>query len=243
MRGVRRTRRKIHEERLIGDQRLLLPNPVHGLVCHVLHEVIALFGRFPNLDGCSAFVERWIPLVGLAADESVEVFESTSTGWPCIERAGRTGLPDRDFMTLAELSRRISVELERSREWRAGVRQKRVVSGRRGRYLGDTTHANRVMIPSGKHGLSRRRTECRGMESVVFQATGRQKLCRRRVTWAAEGTGCTKAHIVKQDDQDVGRTFGRTQWRDRWVLGVGILRIVGHKPCARLIRNWKNCSL
>jgi len=54
------------------------------------------------------FVNRWIPLIGLASDESVEVFESRTRG-PAIERPHRTRLPRRHFMALAELRRRIAV--------------------------------------------------------------------------------------------------------------------------------------
>jgi hypothetical protein len=43
--AVRGARRKIDEEGLIGNKRLLLPDPIDGLVRHVLHEVVALFGR------------------------------------------------------------------------------------------------------------------------------------------------------------------------------------------------------
>ena len=46
VRGVSGAGREIDEERLVRCQRPLLPDPVHGLVGHVLHEVVALFGRF-----------------------------------------------------------------------------------------------------------------------------------------------------------------------------------------------------
>jgi hypothetical protein len=38
-------------------------------------------------------------LVGLAADEAVEVIEALET-WPAIERTGEAGLPVRDLMFL-----------------------------------------------------------------------------------------------------------------------------------------------
>ena len=37
--------REVDEERLVGRERLLLRDPVDGLVGHVLHEVVALLGR------------------------------------------------------------------------------------------------------------------------------------------------------------------------------------------------------
>ena len=187
VRSVSRARREVDEERLIGNERLLLPNPVDGLVRHVFHQVVALFGRLLDLDRYGAFIERWIPLVRLAADEPVEIFESASAGRPSIKGTGRTGLPDRHFMTLAELRRRIPIELEGPGEWRAGVRQNRVIAGRPGGDLGDPAHADRVVVASGQHGLSRRRAQRCGVKAVEFQAARRQQFRRRRVAWTAEG--------------------------------------------------------
>src|SRR5580704_6690144 len=122
VRGVGRTWREVDEERLIGHERLLLPNPIDGLVRHVFHQMIALLGGLLDLDRGGAFIKRWIPLVRLAADEPIEIFESASPGRPSVKRAGWTGLPDRHFMTLAELRRRVPIELEDPGEGRAGVR-------------------------------------------------------------------------------------------------------------------------
>jgi hypothetical protein len=124
VRSVGRAGREVDKEGLIGTERLLLPHPVDGLVCHVFHQVVALVGRLLNLDRVGAFIERWIPLVGLAADEPVEIFESSSPSRPCIKGADRTGLPDRNFMALTELRRRVAIELEGACEWGAGVGQK-----------------------------------------------------------------------------------------------------------------------
>ena len=181
-----RAGRKVDEEGLIGNERLLLPNPVNGLVRHIFHQVIALFGRLLDLDGGGALIERRIPLVRLAADEPVEVFESASPGRPRIEGPGRTGLPDRNLMALAELRRCIAIELEGSGERRAGVRQDRVIAGRSAGDFGDPAHANGVVVASGQQCLSRRRAERGGMKAVVFQALGRQLLRVRRAAWAAE---------------------------------------------------------
>src|SRR5271169_6549701 len=92
VRGVCGARCEVDEEWFVGNERFLLPNPVHGLVGHVFHKVIALFGRLLWLDRYSAFIERRIPLVRFAADEPVEIFESASAGRPGIEGTGRTGL-------------------------------------------------------------------------------------------------------------------------------------------------------
>ena len=53
-----RARREVGEERLVRHQRLLLVHPLDRLVGHVLHEVVALFGRLLGLDGDRALVDR-----------------------------------------------------------------------------------------------------------------------------------------------------------------------------------------
>ena len=76
MRRVRRTGREVDEERLVGHERLLLPDPVDRLVGHVLGEVVALLRRPVRLDRRRAVVDRGRVLVRLSADEAVEVLEA-----------------------------------------------------------------------------------------------------------------------------------------------------------------------
>ena len=82
MRGVRGARREVHEERLVGHQRLLLAHPADRLVGQILGEVVALLGRLRRLDRRRALIQRRVPLVVLAADEAVEVLEPAAAGRP-----------------------------------------------------------------------------------------------------------------------------------------------------------------
>ena len=61
VRRVRRARREVHEERLVGHQRLLLARPGDRLVGQVFGEVIALGRRLGRLDRRRALVERRDP--------------------------------------------------------------------------------------------------------------------------------------------------------------------------------------
>src|SRR5271167_1622226 len=105
VRSMGRARREVNKEWLVGHERFLLPDPVDGLVGHVWHQVIAFLWGLLDFDRRGAFIQRWVPLVGLAANEPVEIFESSSSSGPRIKRPRRTGLPDWHFMALAELRR------------------------------------------------------------------------------------------------------------------------------------------
>ena len=144
---VRRTRRVVGEERLVRHQGLLLPHPRDRAVGHVLGQVVALLRSPVGLHGRLVLVERRRVLVGLAAEEAVEVLESPAAAGPVVEGPHRTGLPDRHLVALAELRRAVAVELEGLRQRRAVVGPQRVVAGRRGRDLGDPTHAHAVVVP------------------------------------------------------------------------------------------------
>ena len=170
VRRVRRTRREVHEERLVAHQRLLLADPVDGLVGHVLGEVIALRRGLVRLDRHRVLVDRRGVLVGLAADEAVEVLEARA-GRPVVERAHRAGLPDRDLMALAELGGAVAVELEDFGERRGGVRAGPSCSpARTGRDLRDPAHADAVVVAAVEQGGARRRAQGGGVEAVVLQA-------------------------------------------------------------------------
>ena len=235
--------REVHEERLVGHQRLLLARPLDRLVGHVLGEVIALLGRLLRLDGGGAFVDRRVPLVGLAADEAVEVLEAAAAGRPLVERPDRAGLPDRHLVALAELRRRVAVELERHRQRRLVLGQHRAVAGRRGRDLADAAHVDRVVVAAGEQRLARRRAQRRGVEAVELEAALGEPLGGRRVDRAAEGARRGEADVVEQHDQHVGRALRRPQRLDRRELGVRILGVVGRQSDVLRVGDGKNRSL
>ena len=188
--------REVHEERLVGQQRLLLAHPVDRLVGQVLGQVIALGRRLRRLDRGGALVQGRVPLVVLAADEAVEVLEAAAAGRPRGERARRAGLPDRNLVALAELRRRIAVELQRQRQRRLGVRQHRGVPGCRGGGFGDVAHAHRVVVAAGQQRLARRRAQRSGVEPVVLQPARCQLLEVRRLARPAERTAGAEADVV-----------------------------------------------
>ena len=203
--------REIHEERLVGHQRLLLAGPLDRLVRHVLGEVVALLRRLLRLDWRRALVDGRVPLVGFAADEAVEVLEAAAAGRPLIERAHRAGFPHRHFMALAELRRRVAIELERHGERCLVLRQHRRVARRRRRDFADAAHVDRVVVAPGQQRLPRRRAQRRRVEAVELEAVLGQALGSRRVNRTAEGARRGKADVVEEHDEDIGRALRRPQ--------------------------------
>jgi hypothetical protein len=237
-----RAGREVGEERLVAHQRLLLAHPLDRLVRHVLHEVVALFRRFLGLDRNRSFVDRRVVLVGLAADEAVEVLEAAARR-PGVEGPHRARLPDRHLVALAELGGRVAVQLQRLRERGAVLGPDRVVAGCRGRDLGDAAHADGVVVPSGEQRLTRGRAERGRMEAVVLEAVRRKSFgvgCRDR---PAEGARGSKADVVDQDDQHVRRALRGPDRLDRRIRGVRILRVVGRHADVLRVGNRQDVAL
>ena len=94
--------------------------------------------------------------------------------------------------------------------------------------FGDQSAAHHVVIAAGQHGRARRRAHGRGVEAVVDQASAGQLVeirCRHR---AAEGARRGEADIIRQDQQYVGRAFGRSD-RSR-VGGLGAVDAASDDP-------------
>ena len=214
VRCVRRAGREVREEGLVRHERLLLADPLDRLVRHVGHEVVALFRRLLGLDRDRALVDRRVVLMGLPADEAVEVLEA-APGRPVVEGPHRARLPHRHLVALAELRRRVAVQLQRLRERRAGVRPDRVVARCRRRDLRDAAHADRVVVAAAQQRRAGGRAERSGVEAVVLQPLGGEPFGVRRVDRTTEGTRGSEPDVVDQDDQDVGSSLRRPQRLDR----------------------------
>ena len=130
-------------------------------------------------------------------------------------------------MALAELRRRVAVELQRLGQRRGRVRAHRAVAGRRRRDLGDPAHPDRVMVAPGQQRLPRRRTQRRRVEAVVLQPGRSQALRRRRRARPAERTRRAKADVVEQHHDYVRRPRRRPQRLDRRKRRIRILGVVG----------------
>ncbi len=165
-------------------------------------------------------------MVVLPTDEPVERLEPAASRRPGIKGAHRRRLPHRHLMALAELRRRVPVQLQRHRQRRLRVRPQRAIPRSRRRGLGDAAHPDRMVITARKQRRTSRSTQRRRVEAVVRQATRREPVRRRRTTWTTERARCTETNIIQQHDQHVRRALRWEQGLDRGVRGIGILGVV-----------------
>ena len=217
VRRMRRPGRVVDEERLVRRHRLLRLHPVDGLVGHVDGEVVVLHLRRIDLD--HAVVDERIPLVGFAADESVELVEALVRG-PAVERTRHAGLPGGGFVPLAEGAGAVAVEPQHFRQRRDAVRILPGVAGEGRRGLHDRAGVDGVVVPAGLERVARRRAQRRGVEVVEAQAALRELVHRRRADGTAERARPAEADVVDQHDHDIGRALGRLDLEPRRRLGV-----------------------
>ena len=239
---VRRPRCEVHEERLVGHQRLLLAHPAHGAVGEVLGQVVPLLRGRGRFDGRRAVVQRRLPLVVLAADEAVEGLEPAAARRPGVERAERRRLPHRHLVALAELRGGVPVQLEGQRQRRLRVRPHRAVAGRRRGRLRDAAHPDRVVVAAGEQRLAGRRAERSGVEAVVAQPARGQSLRGRTPDRAAERARSPEADVVEEHDEDVGRARRWEQRLDRRKGRVRVLGVVRRQPDVGLVRDRQDVS-
>ena len=147
VRRMRRAGREVDEEGLFGGESLLLRDPGDGLVCHILHEVVAFFRRSLGVHRRRALIDRGIPLVRLTADEPVEILEAEAIR-PQIKRAGLARHPIRHIVHLPEPGRIVTAVFEDSAHGPGTLGHQRIVAGIAGCELGDDSARNRMMVPS-----------------------------------------------------------------------------------------------
>ena len=240
MRRVRRTRREIDKERLLRRQRLLRPDPPDRLVSQILGQVVALLRRLLRLHRRRAVIERRVVLVVLAADEPVELLEPTSARRPGVKRPYRGGLPRRHLVTLAELGRRISVQLQRRRQRSLRVGTHPTRPGSRGRGLGDHPHPDGVMVAPREQRRTCRRTQRGRVEPSVGQPTTLQALRHRHPHRATERTRRAEPDIVQQDHENIRCALRRQQRLDRRERRIRVLRVIRRQPHIGSLGNRQN---
>ena len=170
-------------------------------------------------DASHAVIERGIPLVGLAAEEAVELVEAR-TRRPAVGRAGGADLPRRRLVVLAEEGGAVTVQAQHLRERRDAVGAlPRVARKPRGGF-GDAAHVVHVVVAAGEQGRPRGRAERRGVELVVAQSLVGEAVGGRHAHRSAEGARHAEAHVVHEHDEHIRRARGRLDLEARRSLGI-----------------------
>ncbi len=233
MRRMGRARRVVLQPGFVGRDRAKHADALDGAVGQVLVKVVVLgvmggFDRFDVLD------ERRRPLVGIAADEAVEVLEPES-GRPQVVRTGLTAVPIGNVVILAVPRGVPAVLLEHLGKRAGAFRHERVVAREAAAELHDDAGSCRMVIAPGEQRRPCGRAERRGVELRVAQPRLRQPVHGRRRDRSAERAGCAKAHVVSEDEQDVRRAF-----RGGHLLGKvldGVFGLAADEPAEGLFRS------
>ena len=137
----------LYEKRLVGTDLVEPVQIVDGVVGHAGDQVPArLACKRVDLGGVAKQVR--LPLVGVAADETIEVFEAHARG-PLVEGAGLTGSEGGDVMVLAEPRGGVTILQEDASNGRFVFRDDAVVAGETGGLLRDYAETHRVMVAAG----------------------------------------------------------------------------------------------
>ncbi len=145
VRTVNRTGRPIHEERLIGLERFMLPQPINRIVRQVFAQMVTFLGRLRRLDERCVPNEAWFPLRSFACEKPIEILEAVP-GWPIVEGTGSGRLIGRGVMPLPEGRRAVPVVFEHLGYHRAAFRlDARIAVPIIGK-LRDLTGADMVMV-------------------------------------------------------------------------------------------------
>jgi hypothetical protein len=152
------------------------------------------------------------PLVGVAADETVEVVEAHARR-PLGEGSDLAGLIGRRVVILAKPARGVAVVAQDTADRGVFRADDAVVAGEAGGLLGNHAEADRVMVAPGNQRGTRRRAERGGEHPVVAQPVGRDAVHGRCRDDAAESARHGESGIVGHDQQDIGRAFGRHHTR------------------------------
>ena len=147
-------------------------------------------------------------LIRLRVEKSVEPIEP-SRERPAIERPGRAALGQRRDVPLAEHVIAIAVRAQHFGERARLLRDLAAIAGEAGIEIGQTPHADRMMIAPGQERRARRRAHGGRVEAGVAQPLRRQPVDRRRGDGRAVAAEIREGDVVEQHDQNVRRARRR----------------------------------
>ena len=189
------------------------------------------------LDRLRVLVNGRLPLIGIPADESVEVLE-TQAGRPKVEGPGLTGVPIRHIVVLAIPGRVVAILLQDLGKRPAALRHQGVVAGKARAQFHDDARRRRMVVAAGQKRRARRRAEGRGVELRITQAVLGQPVERLRGDRTAKRARCGEAHVIRQDDEHVGSVLGRRDFARE--IGRGVTYLPRNPPAKRCFGSWQH---
>ena len=159
------------------------------------------------------------PLVGLAADEAVELVEA-GTRRPTLDRTGDRDLPWWRLVVLAERGGAIAVHAQSLGQGRDAPGAHPGVPWKGGSQLHNRTGVVRVVVVASEQRRAGGAAQRGRVKAVVFQSVRRHLLQRGHPDRAAERAGVAEADIIDQHNHHVGRTLRRFHFKARRRLGV-----------------------
>ena len=202
--------------------------------------MITVFGAVRLRDEPVVLDEVRIPVVGLAAEESVEAVEALLEG-PLRSAAAARDVLRRHVVILAEPVGAVPVVLQHLPDRRTLGRKTTRGAGKAVGAFHDGCAAIHVVIAPGEEGRTRRRAERRGVPLRVRQPVVGELLERRHVDASAEWRPGREPGVVVENDQDIRRAFGRTRQFVGRPVGLGITNVelddsferLGHRALLR----------
>lgn len=166
MRRVNGTSREIHKEWLVRCHGLLSLDPLNRLIGHIICEVVILlvWRRHPS----HTVIDQWIPLIGFAANEAVELVETLLCG-PAIKGPRNTCFPGRRFMPFSKRACTLSIQPQHLGQRCNGIGEYTGVSGKCSRRFHNGTGVASAMVSTCLDTHPRRRAERRRVKVVVGQ--------------------------------------------------------------------------
>ena len=211
VRSVPGTRGVVEEERLVRRIDVCVLDELDGLVGQVDAQVVALRRRLGLLDLMVVVGQFRIPLVGLAAHETVVALE-TAAERPAVVGPGRRHVLGGRQVPFAHAEGVVALRRQHLTEHALVEGQDAVVAGVAGGGLGDRGQPDGVVIAPGEDAAARRRAERRGVHVGVAQAVGGQAVDDGRLHQPAEAGQLPVAYVVQHEEEHVGRALRRARW-------------------------------
>src|SRR5262249_5720296 len=205
----------VQEPGFVGCQRVLHLHPGDRLVGQIVIENIIGFSEV-RLDWSCVFVQCRMPLVAVAAEETVKILKAQTAG-PQSKRPRLARHPVGHVVHLAEPRSVVTVFSKDLTDRTAAARHQGVVARITGRKFCDDAARATVMITSGDERSSCRRAQRGCVEGIISKPLVGKALEGGGLNRTAERAARAKPDVIGQDQQNVRGSL----WRFHFLGKIG----------------------